>query len=616
MAAVSEEFRTIQKTSTSAGVKPTIPASSDHTDATWIATDIYEFELFFNSADNKLYTRVGSDIIEIRKDEQILTGMGFTPNGGADARSYDSEGGTYYHKGVLYTHGAGTNDIAVDDGDAVNPRYDAVYIDETNVPSVAKGTAAVTPVVPSLPNTTDILLGYIYVPALYVAGTALVQTIVREQSVNTIEDQVPEWQVDKTYHKFQIVQDSGNMYLALTTHVSTGIVADLAAGDLSEVGAGASIVTRSNYVIAKVKGDLPAPAAGVITLTSDVDVNGIIDITTDKIDLNGFSMRGFNPYNDGILYTGTAEMFTGTSEGLVANLKLTASAVGGEVFNVSDVGKTKLLNIYNCHFDGSDGLGTITGYYITSLVECVFTNNTNGITFTDNNHVFVSHTSWMSSNSNDFMTFTGTTIVIGIIGGHLHPLASKSATGIDISGIVSLGRGSIHALVLSGNGTFSNGTFGTEWSIDADGIQPQSDEQAVGGLHISAAVQTVIALVNTAVKVLGTTTTFGLFRVDDDGGTNNRLKYLGSGDRSFHVTADLTFISASNNKVWEFGIYKNGLKLNTNEMQITKANKTDLTHLSLSSVIDMSQNDYVELWVANLTDSTNLTVQKMNLSIS
>lgn len=60
-----EFVRRIEKVSTVASAVPTVPGSSDHTDGTWNATDIYEGELFFNSADNILYTRTGSTIVRI-----------------------------------------------------------------------------------------------------------------------------------------------------------------------------------------------------------------------------------------------------------------------------------------------------------------------------------------------------------------------------------------------------------------------------------------------------------------------------------------------------------------------------------------------------------------------
>ena len=36
---------------------PTVPSSNDHTDGTWVATDIYKGELFYNQADGVLWSR-------------------------------------------------------------------------------------------------------------------------------------------------------------------------------------------------------------------------------------------------------------------------------------------------------------------------------------------------------------------------------------------------------------------------------------------------------------------------------------------------------------------------------------------------------------------------------
>ncbi len=46
----------IKRTTASATV-PTVPSSNDHTDGTWIATDIYKGELFYNQADGVLWSR-------------------------------------------------------------------------------------------------------------------------------------------------------------------------------------------------------------------------------------------------------------------------------------------------------------------------------------------------------------------------------------------------------------------------------------------------------------------------------------------------------------------------------------------------------------------------------
>lgn len=53
------------KRSSTTGVVPTIPVSTDHTDGTWLDTDIYEGEMFINLADERIWFRSTSGIHEI-----------------------------------------------------------------------------------------------------------------------------------------------------------------------------------------------------------------------------------------------------------------------------------------------------------------------------------------------------------------------------------------------------------------------------------------------------------------------------------------------------------------------------------------------------------------------
>ena len=59
----TQDSRIKIKRSTVTGTVPTVPSSNDHTDGTWIATDIYKGELFFNQADGVLWSRDDSGVV-------------------------------------------------------------------------------------------------------------------------------------------------------------------------------------------------------------------------------------------------------------------------------------------------------------------------------------------------------------------------------------------------------------------------------------------------------------------------------------------------------------------------------------------------------------------------
>ena len=60
-----EFSRIINKQSDVAGVVATVPVTNDHSDGSWLTTDIYVGELFLNTADNILQTRTDSGIVNI-----------------------------------------------------------------------------------------------------------------------------------------------------------------------------------------------------------------------------------------------------------------------------------------------------------------------------------------------------------------------------------------------------------------------------------------------------------------------------------------------------------------------------------------------------------------------
>lgn len=57
--------RIVEKVSTVPGQVPTVGPSFDHTDGTWVASDVYEAEFFVNVADQKLYMLMNGTIAEI-----------------------------------------------------------------------------------------------------------------------------------------------------------------------------------------------------------------------------------------------------------------------------------------------------------------------------------------------------------------------------------------------------------------------------------------------------------------------------------------------------------------------------------------------------------------------
>lgn len=99
-----QDSRILIKRSTTAGVVPTIPASSDHTDGSWLVTDIYKGEFFINLADGIAYTRDDSGIIVLNQSISSF--------GAWDSSVAYATGMTVYSSGLIwYATGASTNEL-------------------------------------------------------------------------------------------------------------------------------------------------------------------------------------------------------------------------------------------------------------------------------------------------------------------------------------------------------------------------------------------------------------------------------------------------------------------------------------------------------------------------
>lgn len=112
--------RLIQKYSKTTGVVPTVPVSNDHTDGTWLNTDIYEGELFLNTADLKLYTREGNTIILLGSisiyNLNDLGDVDTTGVGDNYQLYYDEYTEMWLAMSPLFLEGAGTGSVLQNNG--------------------------------------------------------------------------------------------------------------------------------------------------------------------------------------------------------------------------------------------------------------------------------------------------------------------------------------------------------------------------------------------------------------------------------------------------------------------------------------------------------------------
>jgi hypothetical protein len=133
-------------------------------------------------------------------------------------------------------------------------------------------------------------------------------------------------------------------------------------------------------------------------------------------------------------------------------------------------------------------------------------------------------------------------------------------------------------------------------------------------MYVSSAVETVISVQSTATKALGTTTALNL--QDFDMSANNRLKYVAQATSHFVVTVALSMTAAGNNQLTTLSVAKNGTNIASSEVQRFIGTGADLGAAAVATIVELAQDDYLELFVANETGTGNLTVELMNFIVS
>jgi hypothetical protein len=97
--------------------------------------------------------------------------------------------------------------------------------------------------------------------------------------------------------------------------------------------------------------------------------------------------------------------------------------------------------------------------------------------------------------------------------------------------------------------------------------------------------------------------------------TNNRATYVGAINRSFKVTATLSVTSTSSNDQIGFYVAKNGSVIPDSEMYVTTNTNSRAESVTIQTITNLVTNDYVEIWVENDTDASDVIITFMNVII-
>ena len=98
----------------------------------------------------------------------------------------------------------------------------------------------------------------------------------------------------------------------------------------------------------------------------------------------------------------------------------------------------------------------------------------------------------------------------------------------------------------------------------------------------------------------------------DTGSANGRLRYTGATTRVFHVACTISVGPVTNNDQFVFGIARNGTVIPPSKVIQKTNNSGEVMSTALHVMVTLAQNEYLELYVGNMTAGRNVEIYSLN----
>ena len=361
------------------------------------------------------------------------------------------------------------------------------------------------------------------------------------------------------------------------------------------------------------------------------EINGTV-IADLPIELNNAYLIGLDSGDDKLVKS-SGDLFVGTTGGSIRVITLVASA--GNVFNITGTGsiaggtQTQNLIVRDAIIASSSNVGKIENFALVFVSIIQYAGNTTGIVYKDISKLLINNAGWFGNNSGTYESLQGTFGLVAKIGGFTEVVGTSIGLSLATNPVIT-NDAVLREVVFTGTltsgkyvngyttGSYSGFNFDNKWAVNCPGIPNESDLTAVGDVNfdysVGSGASTTFSGTGVKTKLAGNTSTNNLFRFSTDA-QNNRLKYLGNKKRFFYVKGSLSFQSSANSTVYIIYVAKNGTVLNQSKVYVSSNSSSDIIAIPIASTVELSPNDYVEVYAERYSGSGNMLAVSLNLSI-
>lgn len=389
--------------------------------------------------------------------------------------------------------------------------------------------------------------------------------------------------------------------------------------DPAAVGASTGLGSLDCMVFVRTANDLPDAVGGVRTLVANCAYYFVkpVDLAGDRLVMAGVAaLLGSSSETASITSTGLGvgvPLITSNYTLVIQNLTIqdvdTALALdgtGGGSNVAYDWDATNFLNVPT--------VGVVENFNNFIMTKSAFLNS-GGLTFDGTSDTIAFETSLFENSTGNTSVIVPATATISrrfrIIYSSFVSLSGETSLDVDTSAIANNESYILDTVNFAGGGTYLVGADHTDIeSLFVNNIGITNSATVAHYYMIGNATATTISVAGTPVKAAGTTLDGP--NISKFTQTANRATYGGNLTEFFQVSVSLAMTSGNNNQLSVY-VAKNGATIASSQMTATANGGGRVESTSTFGVTELAPTDYIEVWVANETGTSNITVTELQV---
>lgn len=417
-------------------------------------------------------------------------------------------------------------------------------------------------------------------------------------------------------------EDYWDMFDVLSSTGSFGITGATGATGIQGIQGATGNLNLSNLTFINSVSDFPSPINNIIYLEPNHTyiITNQVDLITNRLVATGgnSSLVGFNSENCSITSNlNNQALITASGSFPMVDLTLSTTGTNSKFFDLNGYNnQNSVLDWRGLNINGIGSIGTIKDYFGVLIAYMGIRNISDGFIFSG---TFTS----IAFESSNFVSMNagGTYVTLDnvTIGRRFRTIYSayitNDNTALDVrtASVIPNDNYILDTINFSGTGTYTAGIQYFDNRAYFSNVYGVENSASVAQLYmINNTLATTVSSTSSVYKVNGASIPNAINQKFTH--VNGRLTYTGGFKKFFKISA-IVSLSDGNNQVLAVYVAKNNQILPESEFQVATSGNGRTDNVKTQAITELSNGDYIEIFVQNKTSTTNITVVDLNIIV-